>query len=368
VTRPHAALWVLLAAGCAGGAGGARGPSAAGGQGKEATHVYVGGSAGEVSIFTVDRISGHLEARGTASARSTALAADPAGRFLYAASESGDLLAFAIRAGTGALASLGRASARGTGTSSLAVHRTGKYLLAANGGSGTVSVLPIKPDGSLFSAEVYPSGAGPQAVGPHPQGEAVFVLNSAARTIGQFAFNTGTGILTAARVPPVGLPPRSVPRRIAFHPSGRFIYILQEDGTIAGYGYEATSATLAGLAFQILSTVPPGGKAVKGRGGDLEIHPAGRALYTVDRGHDEVNIYSIDAETGALALAGHQPTGGRQPRALSLAGGVLVVAHQGSSNLASFLVDPQTGALTSAGTTPLRSSPLSLVAVTSRER
>jgi 6-phosphogluconolactonase len=366
VTRPLAALCLVVAVGCA---GAASGPGAASGvKSNEATYVYVGGFSGEISIFSLDAISGRLESRGTASGRSTALIADPAGHFLYAASESGDLLAFAIRGKTGALGSLGRASARGTGIGNLAVHRSGKYLLTANGGGNSLSVLPIRFDGSLLAAQVFPAPGGPEAVGAHPAGESVFVLNANARNITQFGFNTGTGILTPKREAPISLPPRTVPRRLACHPSGRFVYVLQEDGTIAGYVFDVDLGTIKALAFQILATVPPGGKG-KGRGGDLQIHPSGRFLYTVDRSQDEVNVYTVDVETGALALAGHRPTGGRQPRELGITegklGGVLVIAHQGSSNLTTFTIDA-TGALAPGGTSPLRSTPVSMVVVTAR--
>jgi 6-phosphogluconolactonase len=354
VTRPLAALCLAVVAGCA---GAASGPGAASGvKSNEPTYVYVGGSGGEISIFSLDAISGRLESRGTASGRSTALIADPAGHFLYAASESGDLLAFAIRAKNGSLGSLGRGSARGTGIGNLAVHRSGKYLLSANGGGNSLSVLPIRFDGSLLAAQVFPAPGGPEAVGAHPAGESVFVLNAGARNITQFGFNTGTGILTPKREAPINLPPRTVPRRLACHPSGRFVYVLQEDGTIAGYVFDPDLGTIKALAFQILATLPPGGKG-KGRGGDLQIHPSGRFLY------------SIDGETGALTLAGHRPTGGRQPRELGITegklGGVLVIAHQGSSNLTTFTIDP-TGALAPGGTSPLRSTPVSMVVVTAR--
>lgn len=332
------------------------------------TYAYVGAS-GEVFAYHVDRISGKLTARGSVGVgKVSLLAADPLGRRLYAASDSGgDVSAFAIRPRNGALAPLGRASVRASGASSLILHRNGKYVLATTSG-GQVVVFAVRPDGSLGPAEPYPSGPGSAAVALNPQLDFAFVLTPAAIT--QFTFNTGTGILTPSRDKPITFPARTNPRRIAFHPSGRFAYILQEGaGQIAGYVFEPTSGTLSSLAFQTVPVAPPpaaGGKAAaRIRGGDLQV--AARFLYAIDRGHETIATFAIDAETGALTLVGHQEARG-QPRALALAEGklnpILLVAHQGS--LSSFHVDATTGALGHAESRDLRGAPTALAAATVR--
>jgi 6-phosphogluconolactonase len=326
-------------------------------------YVYAGGPSGEIQIFKLDRISARLTASGSVpTGRSEALVTDRQGKFLYAASD-GEVTAFAIRTKNGGLQSLGRASSRGAGTSDLAIHRNGKYVLASNERTGNVVVFNVKPDGALGPAEPYGGGGGPQAIAFNPALDFAFVLNPA--SISQFAFNTGTGILTASREGPVTLPARSNPRRIVFHPSGKYAYVLHEGtGNIAGYGFEPTSGTLSVLAFQ---TIPfaPGGKPARARGGDLIIAPGGKFLYSVDRTHDTIGIFAID-QTGGLTLITHHEVDAHQPRALAITEGklnpILVVANEKS--LSTFQVDPTTGALAHAQTVPLHGASSCLTVAT----
>lgn len=329
------------------------------------SYIYAGGPSGEIQIFQLDRIAGTLAPHGSVPAgRNGALISDRQGRFLYAATD-GEVTAFAIRPRNGTLQSLGRASARGAGTNDLAIHRNGKYVLASNERSGNVVVFAVRPDGSLGPAEPYGAGGGPQALALNPQLDFAFVLNPSA--ISQFAFNTGTGILTPSRERPVSLPPHSSPARLLFHPSGKFVYVLEQgSGSIAGYAFEPTSGTLSVLAFQ---TLPLGAKPGKLRGGDLQLTPSGRFLYAVDRGHDTVAIFRVDAETGALSPVSQEDSHGHQPRALAMTEGklnpILIVAHE--KTLSAFHVNPDTGALMHVQSVPLRGAPVALAVATVRE-
>ncbi|HXU80012.1 MAG TPA: beta-propeller fold lactonase family protein, partial [Polyangia bacterium] len=327
--------------------------------------VYAAGPGGEIAVFKLDRISGKLAQQGSVPAgRSGALVTDRQGKFLYVASD-GEVAAFAIRPKNGSLQSLGRAPAKGAGTNDLAIHRNGKYLLASNERSGNVVVFNVRIDGGLGPAEAYTAGASPQAVALNPALDFAFVLNPA--TITQFVFNTGTGILTPSRERPVTLPAKSNPRHLAFHPSGKFAYLIHEGtGNIAGYAFEPTSGTLSSLAFQTISLLPSG-KTGKLRGGDLQPDPTGRLLFAIDRSLDTVGVFKVDAETGGLTLLKHEEAGGK-PRAVAVTEGklnpILLVAHE--RNLVSFNVDASTGALTQADTAPLHSAPAALAVASVR--
>jgi len=108
------------------------------------------------------------------------LAVDPTRRFLYAVNEmsqyegrsSGGVSAFAIATGTGKLTFLNEVPSGGAGPCHLTVDKTGKYVLVANYGGGSLAVFPILKDGRLgkASAFVQHSGASinPQRQeGPH---------------------------------------------------------------------------------------------------------------------------------------------------------------------------------------------------------
>ena len=79
----------------------------------------------------------------------------PDARFLYAVGETGDphggVFAYAVDP-SGTLTPLNNQSTHGSGPCSIDVHRSGKAVLVANYGSGSVSSFPVNDDGSLGEA------------------------------------------------------------------------------------------------------------------------------------------------------------------------------------------------------------------------
>jgi 6-phosphogluconolactonase len=134
-----------------------------------------------IYVFRFDSASGQLEplALAAAAENPTFLNFSPDGRFLYAANElyrfhdqaSGAVSAFSLDRASGKLIFLNQVAARGTGTCYVRTDRTGKFLLLANYGSGSVAVAPVMRDGTLGSlvSFVQQSGSGPspRQAGPH---------------------------------------------------------------------------------------------------------------------------------------------------------------------------------------------------------
>src|ERR1700692_302123 len=88
------------------------------------------------------------------------LTVSPDHRFLYAVSEdplsvgppldhSSYVSAFAIDSTTGSLRLLNTVPTSGTSTCFISMDKTGKYVMLANFGSGSVSVIRVREDGSL---------------------------------------------------------------------------------------------------------------------------------------------------------------------------------------------------------------------------
>ncbi len=76
----------------------------------------------------------------------------PNGKFFYAVSEAGgggSVSAYAIDTDTGDLKFLNQRPSGGAGPCHVSIDHAGKNLLVANYGSGSASVIPIKPDGRL---------------------------------------------------------------------------------------------------------------------------------------------------------------------------------------------------------------------------
>ena len=85
-------------------------------------------------------------------ANPTFLAVSRDQRFLYAITESDPeafVSSYAIDRHTGALRMLNRLPTGGSGTAYLSLDKTGRFILLANYGSASVTVIQVNPDGSL---------------------------------------------------------------------------------------------------------------------------------------------------------------------------------------------------------------------------
>jgi 6-phosphogluconolactonase len=337
--------------------------------------VYVGtytdGTSKGIYRFSLDLETGRATAPVLAGAAKNPsfLALHPNGRYLYAVSEidsfggasTGSVIAFAIDPRTGDLTKLDEVASEGTGPCHLIVDKGGKNVLVANYGGGTVAVLPIGPDGKLKKASSirHHEGKGKDASRqdkPHAHG---IYLDAAERfalepdlgadRVFVYAYDAQKGVLE-----PHGagvLEPGSGPRHLSFHPSGRFVYVINElSSTVSAFGYDAAKGELTPL--QTRKALPAGWSGTSYTA-EIEVSPDGRFLYGSNRGHDSLALFTIDAASGRLTAAGHTPIGGSWPRHFKIeaSGRVLIAAHQRGGTVGFFRLDPKTGEPSPLGST-----------------
>jgi 6-phosphogluconolactonase len=282
------------------------------------------------------------------------------GKFLYAANEAGKasmVSAFAVDARNGTLRLLNQLPALGEDPCYLSFDKNGKYVLVANYSSGTVAVFPILGDGRLgeHTAMVKDQGAtGPnkeRQEGPHAHWiEAhglVYVADLGLDRVLEYRFDAAAGTLAPTPLS-VPLSPGTGPRHVAFDRRDFYWYVLGElQSTVTVFLPEAHR----GFAkVQQISTLPRG-FAGRNDAAEIAIHPNGRFLYTSNRGHDSIAIFSINPENGTLTLMAHVLTGGKEPRhfAIDPSGKYLLAENQFSNNVVVFWIDPGTGGLTPTG-------------------
>lgn len=316
-----------------------------------------------IYVFRFDAQNGELTSAGLAAATDnpTYVTFAPSGKVLYAVNEvyrlngeaTGGVSAFSIDAGTGRLSFLNQVSARGTGTCHAVVDATGRHLLAANFGSGSVAVFPLEPDGRLRAASDFAqdTGAGPHVRQATPHAHAFnltpdnrFAVASQFGTdrLLVYRFDPVAGTIVPAQPPEVKLKPGSAPRHLAFHPDGKFSYSLNEiDSTITVLRYEAARGALTVLGTH---SSLPAGFSDRNTAAEIVVHPTGKFLYVSNRGHHSIGVFAID-QTGGLELQGHVPTGGRTPRGFSVdpTGRWLIAANQDTHELRVFSLHPGTG-------------------------
>jgi 6-phosphogluconolactonase len=338
--------------------------------------VYVGtytdGASRGIHLLEFDASSGTWTsepALAAASENPSFLAMHPGGRFLYAVNEvrafrggpTGAVSAFAVDASTGHLTLLNQQPSEGTDPCHLVVDAAGRNVLVANYTSGTVAVLPIGPDGRLRPATAVRrvTGSGPvrtRQEGPHAHmvllaGTGRFALwaDLGSDRVRVDRFDDAAGQLEPNNPEGLGIPPGSGPRHLAWHPSGRALYLLNElTSTVSALRFDGARG-----ALEIFQTVSA---RAAGTGGgstaaEIAVSPDGRFLYTSNRGDDNIAVFAIDSAAQTLRAAGHAPTGGRTPRSFAIdpSGRWLIAANQGSDSLVVFRLDPVTGLPTAVG-------------------
>ena len=343
------------------------------------------GSAGYgrgIYLFQMDPSTGALSDREVFRDASNPswLAFDPSRTHLYAANEtatfgganSGSVSALAIDRSSGHLTLLNTVSSEGAGPAHLSVHPSGKYVLVANYEGGTVAVLPIQSNGQLGppsdvkhdQGAVGPAHAtsaphGSFAISGHdrphahmvqadPAGRFVLASDLGLDQTLVWRFDVQKGTLSANNPASVSLPPGDGPRHFVFHPNGRWLYSLQEEGsTLVTFDYDAASGRLT--AKQTVSSLPKGFTGTNFTS-EVVISPDGKFVYAANRLHDSIAFFSI-GEGGILTFAGEAWTRGDYPRSFNIdpSGNFLYSCNQRSDTIAAFRIDRKTGALTFTG-------------------
>jgi 6-phosphogluconolactonase len=243
----------------------------------------------------------------------------------------------------------------------LAVDQTGKWLVAANYGGGSVSAFPIKSDGSLGEATGFVQHAGASVnqqrqKEPHahsvnfsPDNRFVLVSDLGLDQVMIYRLDPVKGTLSANNPAFAKVKSGAGPRHFAFHPNKRFGYVINEiDSTVTAFSYQPSNGTLEEV--QTISTLP---KDYTGKSytAEIEVHPNGRFLYGSNRGHDSIAVFSIDPRKGNLTTLEQTSTQGKTPRnfAIDPSGSYLFAANQGSDNIVMFKIDQKTGKLTPTG-------------------
>jgi len=343
------------------------------------------GSNGEgIYRFEMNAGTGELSRRALAAKTPSPswIVIHPSKKYLYAANEvanyqggHGSVSAFLIDKVTGELSQLNTVSSEGAGPAHMSIDGSGKFVFAANYGDGSIAVLPIleggalgaavdsrRDSGSVGSEQAEHAAPGSFAISGHDAPHAHMIVADLqnkfvlATDLGQdriyvYRFDSASGKLTSpAGAPFFALPSGDGPRHIAFHPNGKFGYVLTEMATtVTAFSYDAKKGALT--AIQTAPTLP---KDYSGptEAAEIVMHPSGKFLYASNRaGVDTITIFAIDPAKGTLKEIGRVSTKGRTPRnfAIDPTGAYLLAANQESGNVVVFKIDAATGALTPTG-------------------
>ncbi|MBR7144332.1 MAG: lactonase family protein [Lentisphaeria bacterium] len=258
----------------------------------------------------------------------------------------------------GSLEFLNRLASKGVSTCYVIAAPGGKYLYTASYFTSNVSEFSLNSDGSLKALERVITFSGksvdvrqecphPHFVNFTPDQSKLLVVDLGVDEIKLFDFDPEKGLLninepTVFKVEPAG----SGPRHLVFNASGNMAYLVNEIGnTVAALSFDGSSFT----PKQLISTLPDDCKCYS-KTAAIRLSPDGKYLFVSNRGYDSIAVFKVKND-GSLERVDIAAAEGEGPRDINfLPGGkYFAAANEISGNTAFFAYSEKSGKLTFTG-------------------
>lgn len=236
------------------------------------------------------------------------LALHPTKQFLYstARGDGNAVASFKIKS-DGMLEAINQQPSEGNGPCHVSLDNTGKVLLVANYGSGSVAALQIKEDGSLAKStsahqhegssvnEARQKGPHAHSFYPGPDNKFAYAPDLGIDRVVIYKLDSASATLT--KVGAAELHPGAGPRHMKFSKDGKQAYILNElHLTISVFDRDpATGLLKRKQEVQCLE------KGIDHNGmscSEIRVHPSGKFVYAANRdsknvGRDSVSVFKV---------------------------------------------------------------------------
>lgn len=278
----------------------------------------------------------------------------------------GEVITFEINPSTGALLELNRVQGSSSSTCHIQRDPEDQYLIVSSYHGGSAGLIAIDEhavaskwldeqfhEGHRSNAEQQPRA---HSAFFSPDGKYVFIQDLGLDKIIAYQINKKDNTLEFHGETLLEL--GSGPRHLAFHPSGKYAYVINElNSTVKAFRYVSEEGRLE--AFQMLSTLPDDFTG-ESYCAEIAVSEDGRTVYGSNRGHDSIVVFSVDPNTGKLSPIQFISTEGGHPRHFSLMpeGKFMIVANRDGDNLVLYTVNPENGMLQFTGKTTEQSKPV----------
>lgn len=221
----------------------------------------------------------------------------------------------------------------GGGPCHIEVSVDGKYLITANYGSGSVSVVRLNGEGipeKVTDVIFYGEKSHPHMTIHNPRLHTYYISDLGLDRVHQLKLDTTLGLLMNADIAYFNSEPGSGPRHMAIDKSSANLYVINElNSTASVYNILSDTVTVK----QTGSTLPEG-YTEKSYCADLHLSRSGRKLYGSNRGHNSIVTFRVGVD-GTLSEPSHRSCGGNWPRnfAVSPSGKFFLVANQRSNEI-----------------------------------
>lgn len=280
----------------------------------------------------------------------------PDQKYLYSVNQDHTIAAFAVGK-EGTLTYLDKQPAEGVNPCHVSVHPSGKMAFLANYTSGTWAAYPIADNGEVEAASATHafSGSGPNksrqekphahCAMPSPNGKYVYIADLGTDRLMNYTVDIKSGKVAPNPAQAYfSTQPGAGPRHLAFHPSGKYLYLLNEmKATLT-----ACTVDVNGVVKEIktVNTLPADFSG-NNSAAAVHVHPNGRFVYASNRGYNAIHAYEIQKD-GSLKSVGEVREGIDTPRDFNFdpSGKFMVVGNQKTNDLVVYKVNPKTGGMT----------------------
>lgn len=320
-----------------------------------------------IYVYQLDTTNGKLKKIATAKnvLNPSYLTLSQKGDYVYSCTDtkipnSGSVSSFRFDRTNKKLHFINKQKSEGENPIYLALHENGKWLIEGNYNQASVSLYPIKEDGSIDTITQHLTFQD-SSVNKERQQQAhihstvfspdyttVFFPDLGADKIRSYSFNSSKEKPLEENNPAfIKTELEAGPRHFTFHPNKKFGYSIEElAGCVSVYSYKNGSLNF----IQRVATHPE--NITEGfESSDVHVSPNGKFLYASNRGKENnIAIFSID-ENGLLTNIGYQPTLGNHPRVFALdeSGKFLITTNTKSGDVFVFKRNSETGLLTPIG-------------------
>ena len=315
-----------------------------------------------IFVYRIVDADGHLELVRQYKGISNPFFIDlhPNGNVLYSISDPDndqEVAALSLDRSSGELEFINKQPTQGGYPCYVAVHPSGRMVVAANYKGGSVISYPLKEDGSLGAAGSLMKHVGHSVderrqTEPHAHcfkvaadGRFAFAADLGTDKVMIYALDPDSGSLSPGEQRSARVQPGGGPRHFTFSPDNRHGYVINEMGnTVTAFVYDQERGML--LERGSVPTLPAdfdGSSATA----DLALTPDGRFLYGTNRGHESLAMFTRDAESGDLTSNGIEPSRGEMPQNLTITpdGKLLFIANTNGNKVVTFHIDQSSGKL-----------------------
>jgi 6-phosphogluconolactonase len=332
-----------------------------------------------ILAYDWDGAAGTLTAAGVAAEINMVdwITFSPGKEYLFAACEvdsfdgkaTGEAASFSHSGGK--LRQLSARNSAAKGTCQVAIDHTGRVLMSADYGGGSVAVFKVtagRLSDAVWTEHYTVHGPNPdrqEAAHAHfcsysPDNRFAYVNDLGGDMVHIYRLDAAAPHLTPAGAYH-GLP-GSGPRTLHFHPNGHTAYCMCEIMSFVDVleWHKADGSLTFVSRVQLL---PKDYHGPVSTGCDTVITRDGRFVYFANRGDDFLYSFKADFKTGALTPMVRSSCGGKTPRNFTLdpTERWMLVANQDSSQLSVFARNPHTGELANEGKSVAAATPMCIL-------